>query len=209
MMPMIAMLTQDIGCLTIAVVSTWSSGDVTQDMRQVEADLHTLRPAVDALIPLCVQRVWQVTERLTTWQDAQKMIDTAVRQTVQGIADLVTQSGLVCLDLMDLRMLFLSSGWGMMGRGMASGAEAAVVAAQQALACPWLDVASLPYARSVVVNIAGGATLSLTAVHEAAVAIYEGAHPEACKIFGAVVEEQMQDEVRVTVVAAGLPMLRL
>jgi cell division protein FtsZ len=106
-------------------------------------------------------------------------------------------------------MLFHSSGWAMMGSGLASGAGAAMVAAQQALASPWLDVAALPQARSVVVNITGGVALSLTAVHEAATTVYDSAHPEAGKIFGAVVDERMQDEVRVTVVAAGLPTLRL
>jgi cell division protein FtsZ len=209
MMPWMARLAQDIGCLTIAVVSTCVPTDARQDIRQVEADLHTLCPTVDALLPLSVQRVWQVAERLPTWQDAQKMIDTAVHQTVQGIADLVTQTGLVCLDLMDLRMLFHSSGWAMMGSGMASGAEAAVMAAQQALASPWLDVAALPHARSVVVNITGGAALSLSAVYNAAVAIFDRAHSEACKICGAVVDAQMEEEVRATVVAAGLPTLML
>jgi cell division protein FtsZ len=209
MMPLIARRAQDIGCLTIAVVSTGAPVDTTQDISHVEAGLHTLRSTVDALIPLSVQRVWQVTERLPTWQEAETIIDAPVRQTVQGIADLVTQTGLVCLDLMDLRVLFHSSGWAMMGSGMASGAEAAMVAAQQALASPWLDVTALAQARSVVVNITGGAALSLTAVHDAAVAIYDGAHPEAWQIFGAVVNEQMQDEVRVTVVAAGLPTLTL
>jgi cell division protein FtsZ len=209
MMPMIAMLTQDMGCLTIAVVSTCVPRDARQDIRQVEEDIYALRPYVDALLPLAVQRVWQVAERLPDWQEAESIIDMAVQHTVQGIADLVTQTGLVCLDLMDLRMFFHSSGWAMLGSGMAAGAEAAVVAAQQALASPWLDVTALPQARSVVVNITGGAALSLSAVHDAAVAIYDGAHPEACKLFGAVVDEQMQDEVRVTVVAAGLPTLRL
>jgi cell division protein FtsZ len=120
MTPLIARLAQDIGCLTIAVVSACTPGDATQDMSQVEEDLHTLRPTVDALIPLFVQRVWQVTERLPAWHDTMGAIDTAIRLTIQGIADLVTQTGLVCLDLMDLRMLFQSSGWAMMGSGMAS-----------------------------------------------------------------------------------------
>jgi cell division protein FtsZ len=191
--------------LTIAVVSPFYPVEPRQDMRQVEESLHTLRPYVDALIPLSVQRVWQITERLPDWQGAMCAIDTAVRQTVQGIADLVTQTGLICLDLMDLRMLFRSSGWATMGSGGASGAEAAMVAAQQALASPWLDVSSLPEARSVLVNIIGGTDLSVTAIHDAATAIYDQAHPEVWKIFGAVVDEQMQEHVRVTVVAAGLP----
>ena len=203
--PSIARLAQEMGCLTIAVVSTFSPGEPRQDMRQVEESLYTIHPYVDALLPLSVQRVWQVTERLPAWQDATRAIDTAVRQTVQGIADLVTQTGLVCLDLMDLRMLFRGSGWATMGSGGASGAEAAMVAAQQALASPWLDVSSFPQARSVLVNITSGADLSLPAVHEAASAVYDRAHPEVWKIFGAVVDAPMQDYVRVTVVAAGLP----
>jgi cell division protein FtsZ len=209
MMPWIARRAQDNDCLTIALVSTCAPGDATRDMRQVEADLHTLRSTVDALIPLSVQRVWQVTERLPTWHDTIGAIDTAVRLTIQGIADLVTQTGLVCLDLMDLRMLFRDSGGAMMGGGMASGAEAVVVAAQQALASPWLDIATLPQARSVVVNITGGTALSLTAVHEAARTIFDQAQPDAGLIFGAIVDEQMQDEARVTMVAAGLPTLML
>jgi cell division protein FtsZ len=113
------------------------------------------------------------------------------------------------LDLMDLRMLFRDSGWATMGSGIASGNEAAVVAAQQALASPWVDVFSLPHTRSVLVNITGGADLSVTAIHDAATAIYDRAHPEAWNIFGAVVDEQMRDNIRVTVVAAGLPTLTL
>ena len=203
--PSIARLAQEMGCLTIAMVSTFSPGDSPQHMSRVEEGLHTLRPYVDALLPLSVQRVWQVTERLPAWHDTENTIDMAICQTVQGIADLVTQTGLVCLDLMDLRMLFRSSGWATMGSGGASGVAAAMVAAQQALASPWLDVSSFPQARSVLVNIPSGADLSLPAVHEAASAVYDRAHPEVWKIFGAVVDAPMQDYVRVTVVAAGLP----
>jgi cell division protein FtsZ len=110
---------------------------------------------------------------------------------------------------MDLRMLFRGSGWASMGSGGASGAEAAVVAGQQALASPWLDVSSLPEARSVLVNITGGTDLSVTAIHEATTAIYERVHQDTWKIFGAVVDEQMGDNIRVTVVATGLPTLAL
>ena len=202
--PLIARIAKAHDGLTIAVVSPFYPVEPRQDMCQVEESLHTLRPYVDALIPLSVQRVWQITERLPDWQDAMCAIDTAVRQTVQGIADLVTQTGLVCLDLMDLRMLFRGSGWATMGSGGASGAEAAVVAGQQALASPWLDVSSLPEARSVLVNITGGTDLSVTAIHDAATAIYERVHQDTWKIFGAVVDEQMGDNIRVTVVAVGL-----
>jgi cell division protein FtsZ len=203
--PLIARVAKAHDGLTIAVVSTFSPGDSPQHMRRVEEGLHTLRPYVDAFLPLSVQRVWQVTERLPAWHDTENTIDMAICQTVQGIADLVTQTGLVCLDLMDLRMLFRSSGWATMGSGGASGVEAAMVAAQQALASPWLDINSLPQARSVLVNITSGTDLSVTAIKEVATAIYDQAHPEVWKIFGAVVDAPMQDYVRVTVVAAGLP----
>jgi cell division protein FtsZ len=209
LLSLIARLAKAHDGLTIAVVSTFYPGEPFQNMRQVEAGLHTVRPYVDALIPLSVQRVWQITERLPHGHEAMCAIDTAICQTIQGIADLVTQIGLVCLDLMDLRMLFRSSGWATMGSGMASGAEAAMVAAQQALASPWLDVSSLPEVRSVLVNITGGTDLSVTAIHEATTAIYERVPQDTWKIFGAVVDEQMGDNIRVTVVAVGLHMLTL
>lgn len=200
--PVIASIAREKDILTVAVVTKPFAFEGRQRMRQAEAGIHELRDHVDTLITIPNQRLFEVVDKGASLRDAFKVADDVLRQAVQGISDLIVVPGLINLDFADVRTIMAGRGAAVMGAGAVHGEAGAIAAAQRAVDSPLLD-ASVHGARGVLINITGGPDMSLMDVHEAASAVQMAAHPEAQIIFGAVVDEQMQDTVRVTVIATG------
>jgi cell division protein FtsZ len=200
--PIIAQIAREQGILTIAVVTKPFTFEGRQRMRQAEIGIEDLRQAVDTLIVIPNQRLLEVVDRRTTLKDAFRIVDDILRQAVQSISDLIVVPGLVNLDFADVRTIMINRGKAIMGTGTAQGETRAVVAAQRAIDSPLLE-ASMHGAQDVLINITGGTDMSLYDVHEAASTVQTAAHADAHIIFGAVIDEQMQDMVRVTVIATG------
>ncbi len=171
-------------------------------MRQAEAGIHELRDHVDTLIVIPNQRLLEVVDKRTPLREAFQVADDVLRQAVQSISDLILVPGLVNLDFADVRTIMRGQGKAIMGTGVAQGESRAVVAAQRAIESPLLE-ASVHGAQGVLINITGGSDMSLYEVHEASSAVQMAAHPDAEIIFGAVIDEQMRDAIRVTVIATG------
>ncbi len=157
---------------------------------------------MDTLIVIPNDRLLQVAEKRTSILDAFKLADDVLRQGVQGISDLITVPGLINLDFADVRTIMDSAGSALMGIGVCTGEDRAVKAAKAAVSSPLLE-ASIEGARGILLNITGSSNLGLFEVNDAAEIIAEAADPEANIIFGAVIDETLRDEVRVTVIATG------
>jgi len=200
--PVIASMAREKDILTVAVVTKPFTFEGRQRMRQAEAGIHELRDHVDTLIVIPNQRLLEVVDKRTPLREAFQVADDVLRQAVQSISDLILVPGLVNLDFADVRTIMNGQGKAIMGTGVAQGESRAVVAAQRAIESPLLE-ASVHGAQGVLINITGGADMSLYEVHEASSAVQMAAHPEAQIIFGAVIDEQMRDAIRVTVIATG------
>jgi cell division protein FtsZ len=172
-------------------------------MRQAEEGMRELKDAVDTLIAIPNQRLLAIAGRDTSLLETFKKADDILLQAVRGISDLITVHGLINLDFADVRTIMAEMGMAMMGAGSASGENRAVEAAQKAVSSPLLEDISIHGARGVLINITGSHDLSLHEVNEAATLIQEEAHEDANIIFGAVIDEQMGDEIRITVIATG------
>jgi len=170
---------------------------------QAEEGLRLLRANVDTLITIPNQRLLQVVERGTSLRDAFRVADAILRQAVQGISDLITTPGLINLDFADVQTIMTGMGMAVMGTGVAHGDNRAIEAAHQAISSPLLEESSIDGARGVLLNVTGGPDMALHEIHEAAAIIRESAHEEAHIIFGAVIDEKLEDELRVTVIATG------
>jgi len=201
--PIIAKLAKELGILTVGVVTKPFSFEGKTREVQAARGLVALCEIVDTLITIPNQRLLQVVERQTPLTDAFKIADDVLRQAVQGIADLIVVPGLINLDFADVKTIMSERGIAMMGIGVASGESAASEAAARAINSPLLENISIDGARSVLINITGGPTLSLYEVNEASSTISMAAHQEANIIFGAVIDESLKDDVCVTVIATG------
>ncbi len=201
--PIVASLARELGILTVGVVTKPFLFEGRVRAAQAERGLKELKETVDSLITIPNQRLLSVVDRNTPMVEAFKLADEVLRQAVQGISDLIVVPGLINLDFADVRTIMAERGIAMMGTGKASGENAAVEAAQGAINSPLLENVSIKGAKGVLINITGSPALSLYEVNEAASTICESAHSEANIIFGAVIDEKMQDEVRVTVIATG------
>lgn len=201
--PIVASLARELGILTVGVVTKPFLFEGKVRAAQAERGLKELKETVDSLITIPNQRLLSVVDRNTPMVEAFKLADEVLRQAVQGISDLIVVPGLINLDFADVRTIMAERGIAMMGTGKASGENAAVEAAQGAINSPLLENVSIKGAKGVLINITGSPALSLYEVNEAASTICESAHSEANIIFGAVIDEKMQDEVRVTVIATG------
>ncbi|ETW94499.1 MAG: hypothetical protein ETSY2_49715 [Candidatus Entotheonella gemina] len=188
--------------LTVGVVTKPFSFEGRQRMRQADTGIQDLRDNVDTLITIPNQRLLEVVDRSTPLMQAFKVADDILRQAVQSISDLIVVPGLINLDFADVRTIMSGRGTAIMGTGEAEEAQGAAAAAQRAIESPLLE-ASVHGARGVLINITGGSHMSLMDVNEAASSVQMAAHPEAEIIFGAVIEEQMGDAMRVTVIATG------
>src|SRR6266849_6267311 len=168
-----------------------------------DADMKELKASVDTLIAIPNQRLLSVAGRNSSILETFKKADDVLLQAVRGISDLITVHGLINLDFADVRTIMSEMGMAMMGAAVSAGENRAVEAAQHAISSPLLEDVSIKGARGVLINITGGPTLSLHEVNEAATLVQEEADDDANIIFGAVIDEQMGDEVRITVIATG------
>jgi cell division protein FtsZ len=201
--PVIASVAREKDILTVAVVTKPFAFEGRQRMRQAEVGIHELRDHVDTLIVIPNQRLLEVVDKRTSLRDAFRVADDVLRQAVQSISDLITVPGLINLDFADVRTIMAGQGRAIMGTGTVQSDAGAIAAAQRAIDSPLLE-ASVHGARGVLVNVTGGPKMSLLDVHEAASAVQIAVHPEAQIIFGAVIDEHLQeDTIRVTVIATG------
>jgi cell division protein FtsZ len=201
--PIIASLAAELGSLTVAVVTKPFGFEGKRRRVQAEQGIRALRDTVDTLITIPNERLLNFVERGTSLGDAFKIADDILRQAVQGISDLITVPGEINLDFADVKTIMHGMGMALMGTGVSSGDHRAVEAAQRAISSPLLEEASIEGAKGVLINITGGADMTLFEVHEAASVIQEAADEEANIIFGTVIDPKMKDEVKVTVIATG------
>ncbi len=200
--PILAELAREIGALTVGVVTRPFSFEGKRRSDQAEGGIENLSERVDTLIVIENERLLQVVERTTPIGDAFRIADDILRQGVQGITDLITVPGLVNLDFADVRTIMRDAGSALMGIGRASGDNRAAEAARAAVSSPLLE-ASIDGATGILLNISGGTDIGLFEVNEAAEVVTSAADPNANVIFGAVIDETLGEEIRVTVIATG------
>jgi cell division protein FtsZ len=200
--PTVARLAQEIGALTVGVVTRPFSFEGRRRAEIASRGVDELREEVDTLIVIENDRLLQVVEKRTSILDAFTLADDVLRQGVQGITDLITIPGLVNLDFADVRTIMNEAGSALMGIGTASGENRATEAARSAVSSPLLE-SSIEGATGVLLNVTGGPDIGLFEVNEAAQVVTSAADQNANVIFGAVIDESLKDEVRVTVIATG------
>ncbi|MDD3600076.1 MAG: cell division protein FtsZ [Firmicutes bacterium] len=200
--PIIAEIAKELGALTVGVVTKPFSFEGRRRMAQADQGIDALREEVDTLIVIPNDRLLQVAEAQTSILDAFRIADDVLRQGVQGISDLITVPGLINLDFADVRTIMTDAGSALMGIGVASGENRALEAARSATASPLLE-ASIHGAKGVLMNITGSSNMGLFEVNEAAETVADAADPDALVIFGAVIDDSMGDEIKVTVIATG------
>ncbi len=198
--PVVAKLARDVGALTVAAVTKPFVFEGARRAAQAEEGIAALGAEVDTLIVVPNERLLQILERKTAITDAFRVADDVLRQAVQGISDLVMLPGLINLDFADVRTTMIESGDAILGIGMGIGEHRAVLAAEKAVASPLLDT-NVEGAQSLLLSITGGPDLSLIEASEAAQVVQEAAHPDANIIFGASVDEDLDEQVWVTVIA--------
>ncbi|HVQ74135.1 MAG TPA: cell division protein FtsZ [Candidatus Binatia bacterium] len=201
--PVVAGVAKELGILTVAVVTKPFAFEGRRRFQQAEAGMQELRSVVDTLIAIPNQRLLAVVDRGTPLLEAFKVADSVLLQAVQGISDLILVPGLINLDFADVRTIMSGMGMALMGVGLGKGEHRALDAAQKAVASPLLDETSIEGARGILMNFTGGPSLAIHEVEEAARIVQEAAHEEANIIFGAVIDDSLDDEVRITVIATG------
>jgi cell division protein FtsZ len=200
--PVIAEIARELGALTVGVVTRPFTFEGRKRGDQAEEGIRALREKVDTLIIIPNDRLLQVVEKRTSIVDAFRIADDVLRQGVQGITDLITVPGLINLDFADVRTIMREAGSALMGIGVASGENRAAEAARAAISSPLLE-ASVEGATGILLNITGGDDLGLFEVNEAAEIIGSASDSDANIIFGAVIDDALGDQVRVTVIATG------
>jgi cell division protein FtsZ len=200
--PIIAEIAKDIGALTVAVVTKPFGFEGAKRKLLAEQGINELVDKVDTLITIPNDRLLQVVEKRTSMVDSFRIVDDVLRQGVQGISDLITVPGLINLDFADVKTIMTNAGSALMGIGQGSGETRAADAARQAIMSPLLEQ-SIDGARGVLFTISGGPDLTLFEVNEAAEIIHAAADPEANIIFGAVIDERMGADVKISVIATG------
>ncbi len=200
--PIVAQIARELGALTVGIVTRPFQFEGTRRRDQAEKGIDALAAEVDTMIVVPNNRLLSVLDRNVSMVEAFRVADDVLRQGVQGVSDLVTLPGLINLDFADVRTIMSDAGNALLGIGMGTGDRRAIEAAEQAVASPLLET-SMEGARSILLSITAGPDLSLWEVNEAAKAVAEAAHPDANIIFGAMVDEKLDDQVWVTVVATG------
>ena len=200
--PVVARIAKGLGALTIGVVTRPFTFEGRRRANQAESGIGSLREEVDTLIVIPNDRLLSISDRAVSMLDAFRSADQVLLSGVQGITDLITTPGLINLDFADVKSVMQGAGSALMGIGSARGEDRAVQAAELAISSPLLE-ASIDGAHGVLLSIQGGSDLGLFEINEAARLVQEAAHPEANIIFGAVIDDALGDEVRVTVIAAG------
>lgn len=202
--PVIAAAAREMGALTIGIVTRPFTFEGSRRNRQAEEGVRELKKHVDTLIVVPNQRLLSLVGKETNLEEAFRVADRVLLHATRGISDLITIPGLVNVDFADVKTVMTEMGDAIMGTGMGRGEHRPVEAAQEAISSPLLDEVSISGSRGVLLNITGGKDLSLHDVSEATSVIHDAAGDEANIIFGAVVDESIQDEVRVTVIATGI-----
>ncbi len=201
--PVAAEISKEIGALTVAVVTKPFLFEGKKRQRTAEEGITELKRVADTLITIPNQRLLLISEKNTPLLGAFKMADEVLLHAVRGISDLITVNGLINLDFADVKTTMSEKGLAIMGTGASSGENKAIEAAQNAISSPLLQDLSIEGARGILINITGGSDLTLHEINEASTLIQEQAHEDANIIFGAVINDAMDDEVRVTVIATG------
>ncbi len=200
--PVVAEIAKELGILTVGVVTKPFTFEGRRRMIHAEQGIQELKTRVDTLVTIPNDRLLQVIEKKTTMLEAFRIADNILKQGVQGISDLIAVPGLVNLDFADVKTIMLEQGLAHMGIGNASGENRAAEAAKQAIQSPLLET-SIAGAKGVLLNITGGSNLGLFEVNEAAELVAQAADQDANIIFGAVIDENLKDEIRITVIATG------
>ena len=200
--PTVAACAKEMGILTIGVVTKPFTFEGKKRLAQAERGIESLKGKVDTLVVIPNDKLLQVIDRKTSIIDAFRMADDVLRQGVQGISDLIANPGLVNLDFADVKTIMLNTGMAHMGIGRASGENRAEDAAKQAIQSPLLET-SIEGARGVIINITGSSSLGLQEVNTAAELVQRSVDPEANIIFGTVIDESLEDELLITVIATG------
>jgi cell division protein FtsZ len=200
--PIVAKIARELGALTIGVVTRPFGFEGKRRGVQADTGVDSLRAEVDTLIVIPNDRLLSLSDRNISMLDAFRQADQVLLQGVSGITDLITTPGLINLDFADVKSIMAGAGSALMGIGSARGDDRAVAAAESAISSPLLE-ASIDGAHGVLLSISGGSDLGLFEINEAARLVADAAHPEANIIFGAVIDDTLGDEVRVTVIAAG------
>jgi len=201
--PVVARIAREVGALTVAVVTKPFIFEGKKRQRQAEEGIRELKESVDTLITIPNQRLLNIAGKTTPLIEAFQKADDVLLQAVRGISDLIVTPGLINLDFADVRAVMAEMGLALMGSASASGENRAVEAAKKAISSPLLDDVSIRGAKGVLINVTGGPDLSLYEVNEAATMIQEEAHEDANIIFGAVIDDKIKDELRITVIATG------
>lgn len=200
--PVVAEIAKSLGILTVGVVTKPFPFEGRRRMKHAEMGIENLKEKVDTLVTIPNERLLSMVDKKTTLLESFKFADDVLRQGVQGISDLITIPGLVNLDFADVRAVMLDKGLAHMGVGTGTGDNRAQDAAKQAISSPLLET-SIVGATGVLLNVTGGADLGLLEINEAAEIVQEAADPDANIIFGAVIDETLKDEIRITVIATG------
>jgi len=200
--PFIAEIAKELGALTIGVVTKPFSFEGMRRMKIAELGINEMKDKVDTMITIPNDRLLQVIDKKTSLFDAFGIVDDVLRQGVQGIADLITLHGIINVDFADVKAIMADAGSALMGIGRGSGDNRAIEAARAAIDSPLLEL-SIDGAKGILFNITGGPDLGMYEIDEAAKAITEAADPDANIIFGAIIDEAMQGEVKITVIATG------
>lgn len=200
--PLVAQIAKELGALTVGVVTKPFSFEGLRRKKMAEMGIEELRDKVDTLITIPNDRLLQVIDKKTSMTDAFGIVDDILRQGVQGISDVIVNPAIINVDFADVRSTMADAGSALMGIGRASGENRAIEAARQAIDSPLLEL-SIDGAMGILYNITGGPDMTMYEVEEASKAITEAAHPDANIIFGAMVDDAMSGEIKITVIATG------
>ena len=200
--PLVARISKDMGALTVGVVTKPFSFEGRRRMRQAEEGIKLLKENVDTLIVIPNDRLLQVVDENTSMLDAFKISDEVLLHGIQGITDIVVEPGLINVDFADVRMIIENAGSAIMGVGRASGENRAIKAAERAINSPILDT-NIKGAKGILFNVSGSPNLTLHEVNKAAEIIAQAANSDANIIFGSVINPELNDEIKITVIAAG------
>jgi cell division protein FtsZ len=201
--PIIASLATELGALTVAVVTKPFRFEGKRRQRQGEQGLNELRECVDTVITIPNERLLNAVSKTTAFLESFKLADDVLRQAVQGISDIITVPGLINVDFADVKTIMAGMGIALMGTGSAHGDNRALEATQRAISSPLLEEASIDGAKGLLVNVTGGTDLTLFEVNEAMSIIHDQADEDANIIFGAVLDERLEDQMKITVIATG------
>ncbi len=201
--PIVAEVAKEMGALTVAIVTKPFLFEGKKRMKQAEEGVINLRMTADTLITIPNQRLLSISGKSMSLLEAFEKADEVLLHAAKGISDLIAFHGLINLDFADVRTIMSEMGMALMGTGTASGDNRAVEAAQRAISSPLLEDISIEGAKGLLINVTGSSSMSLNEVNEASVLIQKEAHEDANIIFGAVIDEQMGEEIRVTVIATG------